>query len=842
VLQELQRERWIMSNMTDAAIDKFIAHLRQSDGKPQLLMDHLHETSGLAAAFASKIGLEDHGRLIGLLHDLGKASDEFDSYIRSAVCLIDPEEDDYVDATGKKGKVDHSSAGAHVLYRLLSAQGPEGAIAAQVLALPVASHHSGMIDCISPDGKNNYQRRMDKAEEKTHTDEAFNRLPESERNRIKNLVEGDLVKKLVEKIRAMKEECDSTETVMFKVGLLTRFLLSCLVDADRLNTADFEQPKRGKMRNHGKYVSWDTLIERFDALKFTKSNRIDDLRETVSRRCHDASRKSKGVFQLAVPTGGGKTLSSLRFGLHHAEYHDLDRIVYVIPYTSIIDQNAEAVRAVLGDPDRNRWDSDGIVLEHHSNLTPENETIRQSILSENWDAPIVFTTSVQFLEALFGSGTRNVRRMHQLANSVIIFDEIQTIPIQTVHMFNVALRFLTSICGSTAVLCTATQPLLDKIEPKSRALPVSPDRKIISDTKRLFRELRRVDIHDLRRKGGWQETDVAELVLREVRTAQDGGENASVLTIVNTKASARSLYSELNENEHVGVYHLSTDMCAQHRLDILATIKRRLAQDIPTICVSTQLIEAGVDIDFGSVIRYLAGLDSIAQAAGRCNRNGNRDRGNVYVVNPTGEHLGRLEEIKVGADITNRILDEFRNDPERIDGDLLSPAAMDRFYEYYFYNRKDKMNYPVTATSIIQREDDLFSLLSTNPLSVRAAEQAEGKASTLFLRQSFKAASRIFQSIDTQTRGVIVPYMVEGERIVNELCGAFNVEQQFRLLKRAQRYSINLYENAFRTLIDSQIIREVQKDTGVYYLDKQYYSSDFGLSREVANGMEPLVV
>jgi len=432
--------------------------------------------------------------------------------------------------------------------------------------------------------------------------------------------------------------------------------------------------------------------------------------------------------------------------------------------------------------------------------------------------------------------------MHQLANAVIIFDEIQTIPIRTVHMFNVALRFLTSSCGSTAVLCTATQPLLDKIETKSRALHISADRRVISNTKQLFRELRRVDIHDLRRKNGWQEVDVAELVLREKEASQSRGENPSVLTIVNTKASARSLYTELKQKEPADLYHLSTDMCAQHRLDILATIKSRLAQGIPTICVSTQLIEAGVDIDFGTVVRYLAGLDSIAQAAGRCNRNGERESGNVCIVNPAIERLGRLEEIRIGADITNRILDEFKNDPDRFDGDLLSPAAMDHFYEYYFYNRRDKMNYPVTAATIIQREDDLFSLLSTNPLSVRAADKTEWKGSTLFLRQSFQSASRVFQAIDTHTRGVLVPYAEEGSRIINELCGAFDVEKQFGLLKRAQRYSINVYDSAFRSLIENQMIREVQKDAGVYYLDNQYYNPDTGLSREVTDTMQPLMV
>lgn len=815
-------------------VDKFIAHLRQSDKVAQPLMTHLQETSELAAAFAAKIGMEDHGRISGLLHDLGKASGEFDTYIRSAVGLIDPDEDEYIDAVGKKGKVDHSSAGAQIVHRLLSVQSGEGAIAAQFLALCIASHHSGMIDCLGPDGRDNYRRRMEKAEEKAHADEAFSNLAEIDRQTIENLINESLSEQLVMKIRSLKEECDSKDSLMFKAGLLARYLLSCLIDADRLNTADFENPRLSQIRNSGTYIAWDRLLERFNTKVFIGRNRIDDLRDAVSRQCYEASLKPKGLFQLTVPTGGGKTYSSLRFALNHAREHKMDRIVYVIPYTSIIDQNADSVRNILNDTDE-------IVLEHHTNLTPEEATIRQGILSENWDAPIVFTTSVQFLEALFRGGTRSVRRMHQLANAVIIFDEIQTIPIRCVHMFNVALRFLMVGCGSSAVLCTATQPLLDKIEPRSKSLEVSPDRKIIADTKELFQELKRVTIHDVRKTNGWQDADIAELVHQELERLKVVQGNPSVLIIVNTKASARDLFSRLRGTGSAEVYHLSTDMCAQHRLDVLEIIRKRLEQNLPTLCVSTQLIEAGVDIDFGSVVRYLAGLDSIAQAAGRCNRHGLRSPGNVYIINPANERLGALDEIKVGAEITLRILDEFKENPSRFDEDLLTPTAIDRYYEYYFYDRRDKMGYPVGAGSVVGRNDDLFSLLSTNPLSVLSYERTKGESSTLFLRQSFQTASRAFQPIDTQTRGIVVPYAEEGKAIITELCAAFEVDKQYKLQKRAQRYSINIFENVFHSSIEQGIIQEVQKGAGVYYLNDLYYSTDFGMSRESTGLMEPLM-
>ena len=557
---------------------KFIAHRREKDGEPQLLSDHLRQVSFLAGQFANKIGLKEAGRLVGLLHDLGKATDEFQRYIQSATGRIYPDSDEYIDPVAQKGKIDHSSAGAHVIFRELSGKGTEGVIAAQLLSLCIASHHSGLIDCLLPDGNNNFQRRMDKLDTKTHTEEALSSLDDSERERIDKLFTKELSTELLTKLKSLKEENDSKETLMFKYGLLTRFLFSCLIDADRLNTADFEFPQNKTIRNQNRYPSWNLLIERFNRKKFENRNKVvDALRSRISQACLEFSIKPKGLYQLTVPTGGGKTFASLRFGLHHAKKHQMDRIIYVIPYTSIIDQNAEEVRKVLEKDD----DKGKIVLEHHSNLTPDEETRRQNLLSENWDAPIVFTTSVQFLEALFSAGTRGARRMHQLANAVIIFDEVQTIPIRCVHMFNVALRFLVKGCGSTAVLCTATQPLFDKIEKKERALEILPEQQMMSDVKGLFRDLKRVEMHDRRKPGGWAEKEVVELVNQKLRQSR------SVLIIVNTKLSAKNLYQQAKQSGMEDLFHLSTDMCPKHRMDVLNKIKDRLKNNEPTLCVST---------------------------------------------------------------------------------------------------------------------------------------------------------------------------------------------------------------------------------------------------------------
>jgi CRISPR-associated endonuclease/helicase Cas3 len=821
----------------------FIAHLRKRDGEPQYLWKHLEEVSELAGQFASKVGLEHCGAAIGLLHDFGKASDEFQNYIRSAEGLIDPDEDEFVDVGAKKGRIDHSTAGAQIIYQHLSMKPEGGTLPSQILSLCVASHHGlGLIDCLTPDGKDNFSRRMKKLDEKTHTDEVWSNLEDHEKQKIESLLDNEtLVKNLMVKLKSLIEGNDSQETVAFKFGLLVRLLFSCLLDADRLSTADFEFPSNKKLRNENKYPSWEILIERFNEKKFDNINNVDVLRSKVSQECFDFSEKPKGLYQLTVPTGGGKTFASLRFALNHAKQREMDRILYVIPYTSIIDQNAEEVRKVLEEKDENGKYLDKVVLEHHSNLTPDEETKRQNLLSENWDAPLVFTTQVQFLEALFSAGTRGVRRMHQLANAVIIFDEVQTIPVRCVHLFNLAVRFLVYSCGSTVVLCTATQPLLDNVEPKERSLAILPEQQMMKDVKTLFQNLKRVTIHDKRRVGGWSENEVAQLAEEEVK------KSGSVLIVVNTKSSAQRIYEELRGTRTSKVYHLSTNMCPAHRMDVLNEIRRRLdtKNPQPTMCVSTQLIEAGVDIDFGSVIRYLAGLDSIAQAAGRCNRHGLRPTGNVYIVNPQNEDLARLYDIKIGSKIAEDVLFDFKQDPQRFDGDILSPAMMDRFYEYYFYQRKNEMNYPVSSRSLVGRDDNLFDLLSTNTISVKRYQDTHGEPLTIRLRQSFQTAAKEFRAIDSPTRGVVVQCGEKGRQLVNLLCSidlSNKPRAWFRLLKRTQRFSVNVYPYVFEDLANEKAIHEVQKDTGIFYLDREYYSDEIGLSTEIVNEPQPFIV
>lgn len=817
---------------------QFVAHRREKDGEIQDLWDHLKGVSSKAGEFASVVGLGKQGALLGILHDIGKASMEFNLYIRSATGLINPDEDDYVDADKMRGKIDHASAGAQFIYRFYFDKDKVSIFALQIFSLAIASHHSGLIDCISPDGDNTFTKRMEKSIEKTRIDECISNLDGDIKKDIDELLLDDsIIKQLNQKMVNLKEENDSNETFSFKIGLLTKFLFSCLIDADRLDTADFEFPEREKLRNQGKYVSWTTLADRLEKhiVKFKCETKVDLLRQDISNCCLDFSSKPKGLYQLTVPTGGGKTLSSLRFAINHAKEHKMERIIYIIPYTSIIDQNAQTVREILEEKTKDGEYVNNIVLEHHSNLTPEEENTKQKLLSENWDAPVVFTTMVQFLETLFGYGTRNARRMHHLAKSVLIFDEIQTLPVRCVHLFNISIRFLIQGCDSTVVLCTATQPLLNEVKPNEKALKITQGQQIIPNVEKLFEELKRVEVYDKRRIEGWTESEMAEL------TNQELYETGSVLIIVNTKKAAKNLFQQFSKKPEVDVYHLSTNMCPAHRMTILDNIKKCLHDKKPVVCVSTQLIEAGVDIDFGTVIRYLAGLDSIAQAAGRCNRHGSRTKmGKVFVINPKEENLEKLVDIQIGRDISERILGEYSDDSKQFNDDILSPKALERYFKYYFYDRSDKMNYPLNSKSIVGREDNLFELLSINNLSVSEYRRINQSISpTIPLRQSFKTASKAFQAIDSSTLGVIVPYG-EGENIISDLCSSKYLWEQYGLLKRAQRYSVNIIYNKFQKLHEEKVIYETQKGSGIFYLDRQYYSEDYGMSYSKANEMELL--
>lgn len=809
---------------------EFVAHVRD-DGKKQSLEEHLLGVSSLCKRNAGKLKMPHTGELLGLLHDLGKYSKVFQDYIFSAAGLLEHDDKDFVDSVKLKGKIDHSTAGAQYIWNsLVNCDDLKNQIVAQVIALCIASHHSGLIDCISPDGENVFTGRITKDEEKTFLNEVLTNIDKEIFKKIeRNINEAEHTNEIISFIKKLVHKFSKNELLIrFQATLMIRMLFSCLIDADHTDTANFESQEYNNLRNNNAYPVWETLIERFNEYlnKLTSRNtnkHVDDIRKKISEECYKKSDGPVGVYTLTVPTGGGKTLSSLRFALHHAKKHSLDRIIYVIPFTTIIEQNAQVVREIL---EISNEDSGKILLEHHSNLIPELMTTQNKILAENWDAPVIFTTNVQFLETFFGSGTRSARRMHQLANSVIIFDEIQSLPVKTVHLFCNAINFLVNFCNSSVILCTATQPLLNKVSQEKGHIKFSKDHEIISNVSELFSALKRVEIINKTKPEGWEVDEIAKFAL------ENAINSGSCLVIVNTKESAKELYHKC-KNFNINVYHLSTNMCPAHRLKILNTIKEKLKNNEPILCVSTQLIEAGVDIDFGSVIRYVAGLDSIAQAAGRCNRHGNRPIGFVYIVNPSKEKISRLIDIKIGKETTERILRETEN----INFDPLQPDLLEKFFQYYFYERADEMSYKVKS----DRDDTLLNMLSINGYAVGEYERKYNKKPDIYFQQSFMSAFDAFKAIDAPTQGIIVPYE-EGEQIICELFSEFAYEKRFQLLKKAQRYTVNVFPNVLNKLMEEKVVKSVP-DIGVIVLnDKRYYHPEFGLNFEKLTDYELLNV
>ena len=799
----------------------YVAHYRKSDCTIQTVKEHLLGTSRIAEKYASKVGMSDWGKLIGLLHDLGKNTELFNRYIKSGVGILNPSDENFLNSVEYKGKIDHASAGAQYIYH----QEDMEDIVKSIIALIIKSHHGGLIDCLTPQGENLLHKKMNKENHSTRLDEAKETIDSVIIDEIRSIDGSKLRETFLSNLTKMKESRNAVVT-HYELGMLIRYLFSCLIDADRQDTADFEKPRNLQIRNHGTYEEWNELIKKLEdhLLTFSPKNEIDVIRKNVSDVCREFANKSTGIYQLSVPTGGGKTLASLRFALHHAEENKLERIFYIVPFNTIIDQNAETVRQIL-EKDK---EIGSIVLEHHSNLTEEEECDKTKLLSENWDAPIVFTSMVQLLDSIFSGGTRNTRRMHQLAHSVIIFDEIQMLPIRFVYLFNLTIRFFSEVANSSIVLCTATQPGLNKLEEKQYSLQMGNESRMIYDVEELHKKLSRTIVESKVKVEGWTEQEIIDLVMMEKKSGK------SVLIIVNTKKSALQL-SELLQAQQEAFYHLSTGMCPAHRRKTLNNLilhleEARKESMNPPICVSTQLIEAGIDIDFDVVIRYLTGLDSIVQAAGRCNRNGRlQEKGKVYLVNAKDENLDKLKDIRIGKEIVERLLYEYQLKPEAFEYDLLSPTSIERYYQYYYFTRQNEMPYPCHIEEF-GINNNLIQLLSTNE-KAREANRMHFKE-PFVLPFSFESASKQYKAIDVYTQGVIVPYEEEGRDIIIKMCSKDFEYNKFELMKKAQQYSVNLFRYQIEDYEKKGVLHEIQKESGIYYIEEAFYDNDYGILRE----------
>ena len=815
---------------------RYIAHVRKSDGQPQSLQTHLRETAEIAKLLASKLDLDQAGELLGLMHDFGKYSRKFQKYIHDETGLFNPDLDDE-ESTPNGSKVDHSTAGAQWVYRELrkfgAAQGI-GELFGQMLGLCIASHHgAGLIDCLDDEGNAVWKKRFEKDDELTHLVECERNADETVLQKAKELAGENLIRSLLKAVKPILSDPVSNDKIKeFYLGCLTRFLFSCLIDADRINSSDFEREAQKEVRRLTEKPDWQSAIDKLETHLASFENRypIDKIRRRISDDCLKRAADSQGIYTLTVPTGGGKTLASLRYALHYAQKHHLDRIIYIIPYTSIIDQNAQAVREILGED----W-----VLEHHSNLEPEKQSWQDKLLSENWDKPIVFTTMVQFLDAWFGGGTRGARHIHPMTNSVLIFDEIQTLPVKCVHLFCNVLNWLTTFGKSTAVLCTATQPLLGESglqnfpEGKRESIAACgllrlPENAEIIGTdeqrEELYKKLSRVEIRFNEKAGGWNVEEAGAFLLEQFQTTP------SCLFIVNTKKWAQELY-QYCQRQNVppeALFHLSTNQCAAHRKAIFDTIKARLKNGEPVICISTQLIEAGVDISMACVIRALGGLDSIAQAAGRCNRHGEKEgKGQVWVLNLQEQDFTRiLPDIQAGKTHAERVFRDFAGQ------DILQPAAMKRYFEYYFYQRSDEMSYSIKNSAT----GSLLDWLSDNALNPYGEKNNKRSKPLPLLMQSFKSAGRAFQAIDAPTHAVIVPYG-EGAELIAKLCGEWDPKEMYDAKKKAQRYSVNVFPNVWDKLQKENALHETIEGSGIYYLNERYYNDEFGLSLDETSEM-----
>jgi len=552
-------------------------------------------------------------------------------------------------------------------------------------------------------------------------------------------------------------------------------LYSSLVDADFLDTESYMDNDRAG--NRGGYCTMPELLERFNQFieqleNTSEDTRVNQIRRDVRKKCMQMARERQGIFSLSVPTGGGKTLSSLAFGLKHAHEHNLERIIYVIPFTSIIEQNADVLRSAV-DEDQ--------VVEHHSSLDENDSTPKSRLASENWDAPVIVTTSVQFFESLFAAKSSRCRKLHNIVNSVVIFDEAQLVPVEYLNPILETMQLLVDHYNVSLVISTATQPAFREHVIDGKPFKGLRDITEImgdrNDVKFLYDSLKRVNIElpeDLHTTSSWEEI-AAELKQHE-----------QILCIVSDRKSCRELHGLMPE----GTFHLSGLMCGQHRSEVIEKIKQKLKNNEPVRVISTQLVEAGVDLDFPVVYRALAGLDSIAQAAGRCNREGElSEPGKVVVfVAPKKAPMGILRK---AADTTHSIFSNNSQEP-------LDYGLFEQYYSELYWK----------ANSLDSK--GIISLLSPEPQECSVY---------------FRTAAERFRIIDDSLQKTILVRYGDSERLI-DLLKSKGSERY--LMRKLQRYTVNIYNDDFYQLLQKGSVEEVQPKIFAS-TTKNVYSKDIGL-------------
>ncbi|EDY82288.1 CRISPR-associated helicase Cas3 domain protein [Verrucomicrobiia bacterium DG1235] len=727
---------------------------------------HLDKVARLTAKFSEEMfpeGSDDAkvarewGWFAGLWHDLGKFAPDWQEYLKKKVS--DAHRDECI------GKVDHSTAGAQWAVA-------RSAMVGHLFAYAIAGHHSGLADSESESAC--LSKRLKKSVASLGAvPDAITRLE---------------VPKLPPAVQRRFRDC-LLPNASPAFALYSRMLFSCLVDADFLATESFMNPGQAKDRSKAP----SSLIERMDQILTqhvedfgVPNSSVNQARSAVYQQCLEAAENPVGLFTLTVPTGGGKTLSSLAFALRHAIRHRQRRVIYVIPFTSIIEQNAQVFAEVfdalskeLGIP---------IVLEHHSNLSPESETIQTRLASENWDAPIIVTTAVQFYESLHAARTSSCRKLHNIANSVVILDEAQCLPRDYLHPCLDVLQQLAAIYHTSVVLCTATQPAIKK----SETFPIGIDGafEIISDPQLLFENLRRVQVIN---RGPLEDGVIA----REMNA------EPQCLAIVNTRRHARELFNRLaSEGE---AYHLSTLMCPLHRKEILREARELLVVKKPVRLVSTQLIEAGVDVDFPRVYRSMAGIDSIGQAAGRCNRNGKLESlGETHLF--ASEHQRSEAYFRETTNVTSQVL--------ALNEDPLSLASVEQFFHLYYHEHRPANGKRWDSKEIL--EDYRLNQNRSLPFGFQ-----------------FREVAKKFQLIENDQTSIVIHYDGEAKALIEDLRNEA-IPLHRDLLRKLQSYVVQLRKAEFQKNHQQfESVREGQFH--ILICPETHYSPHFGLHFENAN-------
>lgn len=742
----------------------------------QTLEDHSRNVAELAAKFAAPFGSSEAARLLGLVHDMGKATKEFQKYLAESN-EVGCNEDDEENSPVHKHGPDHSTIGAQWLDRSIKGLG-------RLLAYASAGHHSGI-----PDGVSNLGS----------TSALSSRLE-------KNLIMPLQPFKVDVDVRRLGVEAKTflLPDDGFVSAFYLRMLYSVLVDADFLDTENFMDEGRSLVRASGTYPSMTELLNRLERRYAEIDRKVQEsaacdpevvrIRNEVRDDCCTAAELPPGLFTLRVPTGGGKTLSSMLFALRHAVKHNLDRVIVVIPFTSIIEQTADVYRGIFGEEN---------VLEHHCNVDLDSMPSRLRLASENWDAPIIVTTNVQFFESLFANRSSRCRKLHNLARSVVVLDEAQGLPTDILKPCLKSLNELVVRYGTSVVLSTATLPVFfDKSLLGAAALGqgdcVVAD--IVPASRKLEERSKRVEAS---RVPG-RITD--DELLGELKN------ESCALVIVSTRRHAREFYLKAKERfpERV-VRHLSAQMCGRHRSDVLTEVKSCISAGEPCLLVSTQLIEAGVDIDFPCVCREIAGVDSLVQAAGRCNREGRLRGYGRFVVFESSEYDIPSGYLLAAAQKGRETLGlaECRKN-------MLGEASVSKYFNL-LYSDAQKGN----AAGM-----DKYHVLGELLPKTRPTTADE------MLAFKFRELGEKFKLIDTCNCSVIIPYGEEGHALCERLRETYAPSEQRQLARKLQRYVVSLYGNEPIDKNGNPLAEKVHDCYWVMTSPEQYYSNEFGAQTE----------